>query len=348
MGLWFTKYPAYFLDGSHLRYVGWVLSDANTHVRLEAVKALSLAYAQTEYIGASGLQHFTERFKPRLVEMAMSDTELSVRVAVVQVLQAIDENGLLEDEQRERLCLLVFDEENKMRRVVGGFVKGVWQESVEERLVGRKPNAKDKKRADIKAIAMLLVQWGRALDKGKGLRDEDDMDDDGDQSEGSTKQARRKEMVTLVGPDQKGRTALAVEALWEEVDPVRDWETILDVLLLDHSAAGEEGATPNAKRRGKRPADDAGVDEVWRLEEVEEGVLLEVLLAALRRTIAEVAGSKKVRLKWLYAPVVNSLTLTRAKTRLCRLISLVHLLKGSRGYSSSTRRMRAECQTFFF
>ena len=104
-------------------------------------------------------------------------------------------------------------------------------------------------------------------------------------------------MVTLVGPDQKGRTALAVEALWEEVDPVRDWETILDVLLLDHSAAGEEGATPNAKRRGKRPADDTGVDEVWRLEEVEEGVLLEVLLAALRRTIAEVAGSKKVRLK---------------------------------------------------
>lgn len=296
MGLWFAKYPAYFLDGSHLRYVGWVLSDANTHVRLEAVKALSLAYAQTEYIGASGLQHFTERFKPRLVEMAMSDTELSVRVAVVQVLHAIDENGLLEDEQRERLCLLVFDEENKMRRAVGRFVKGVWQESVEERLVGRKPNAKDKKRADTKAFAMLLVKWGRALDKGKGLRDEDDMDNDGDQSEGSTKQARRKEMVALVGADQKGRTALAVEALWEDVDPVRDWETILDVLLLDHSA-GEEGSTPNAKRRGKRPTDDAGVDEVWRLEEVEEGVLLEVLLAALRRTIAEVAGSKKVRLR---------------------------------------------------
>ena len=70
--------------------------------------------------------------------MAMSDTELSVRIAVVQVLQAIDEHGLLEDEQRERLCLLVFDEEHKIRRTVGGFVKGVWQESVEERLVGRK------------------------------------------------------------------------------------------------------------------------------------------------------------------------------------------------------------------
>ena len=294
MGVWFSKYPAHFLDGTYLRYVGWVLSDANIHVRLEAVKALSLAYAQTEYIGAGALQHFTERFKPRLVEMAMNDTELSVRVAVVQVLQAIDEHGLLEDEQRERLCLLVFDEENKMRRAVGGFVKGVWQESVDERLVGRKPNAKDKKRAGIKAFAMLLVQWGRALDKGKGLRDDDDMDDDGDQSEGSSKQARRKEVVNLVGPEQKSRTALAVEALWDDVEPVTDWETLLDVLLLDHSA-GEEGSAHNTNRRNKHNPGDTIVDDVWRLDEVEEAVLLEVLLATLRKTKAEVAGSKKVR-----------------------------------------------------
>lgn len=324
MGLWFSKYPSHFLDGSYLRYVGWVLSDANTHVRLEAVKALSLAYAQTEYIGAGALQHFTERFKPRLVEMAMNDTELSVRVAVVQVLQAIDEHGLLEDEQRERLCLLVFDEENKMRRAVGGFVKGVWQESVDERLVGRKPNVKDKKRAGIKVFAMLLVQWGRALDKGKGLRDDDDMEDDGDQSEGSSKHARRKEVVTLVGPEQKSRTALAVEALWEDMEPVTDWETLLDVLLLDHSAAGEEGSTPNAKRRGKHTSGDTVIDEVWRLEEVEEGVLLEVLLATLRKTKAEVAGSKKVRRSEGICALLTLIPLPRVKRSPCRLILLAH------------------------
>jgi cohesin complex subunit SA-1/2 len=36
------------------------------------------------------------------------------------------------------------------------------------------------------------------------------------------------------------------------------------------------------------------VDDVWRLEEVEESLLLEALLAALTRARAEVAGAKKV------------------------------------------------------
>ena len=232
LGLWFSKYPAYFLEGTYLRYVGWVLSDPNTHVRLEAVRALSLAYAQTQQNGIGALQNFTERFKPRLVEMAMNDTELGVRIAVVQVLQAVDEHGLLEDDQREKLCLLVFDEEPKMRKAVSGFVKGVWQENVEERLVGKRPSATDKKRAGIKSLAMLLVQWGRALDKGTGLQDEDvDMDNDDDDRSDDSKRNRKKEVVSLVGMESKGRTALAVEALWDDIEPVTDWDALLSVLI---------------------------------------------------------------------------------------------------------------------
>ena len=98
IGLWFKKYPGHFLDGAYLRYVGWVLSDSNTLVRLEAVKALSGVYEQADYIGS--INHFTERFKPRLLEMATSDTELTVRVAVTQVLGLIDGHSLLEEEER--------------------------------------------------------------------------------------------------------------------------------------------------------------------------------------------------------------------------------------------------------
>ena len=78
-------------------------------MRLEAVRALALAYDQTAYIGAAALQHFTERFKPRLIEMATSDIEISVRIAVIQVLSAIDDASLLEDDERDKLCLLIFD-----------------------------------------------------------------------------------------------------------------------------------------------------------------------------------------------------------------------------------------------
>lgn len=294
MGLWFSKYPAHFLDGAYLRYVGWVLSDSNTHVRLEAVKALSLAYAQTEFIGIGALQHFTERFKPRLVEMAIGDTELPVRIAVVQVLQAIDGHGLLEDEQRVQLCLLVFDEEPKMRRAVSGFVRGVWEETLEERLVGKKPDAKNKKKAGIKALAILLVQWGKALDKGQTSNedDEDEGEQDGEQSEDS-RRGRRREVISVVGPEQKGRTALAVEALWDEIPQVGDWETLLELLQLDHSTPDESRS--RVKKKGKH-AGESTVDEVWRLEEVEEGVLLEVLAAALRKAKAVAVGGKKVML----------------------------------------------------
>ncbi|OBZ76095.1 Cohesin subunit psc3 [Grifola frondosa] len=285
MGLWFKKYPAHFLDGAYLRYVGWVLSDAHTHVRLEAVRALALAYEQTAYIGAAALQHFTERFKPRLVEMAVGDTELSVRVAVVQVLQAIDSHGLLEDEQRERLCLLVFDEEARVRKAVSGFVKGVWEESVEERLVGRKATDMEKSRVGVKALGMLLVNWGKALDKTSGNNDGDDEDDVG----------LGKEVASLVGPNPKGRTALAVEALWDEVEPVNDWENLLDVLLLDHSAVDEASSSQarSGRSKGKQTAADAAVDEAWRLEEVEEAVLLEMLVAILRKAITDAASAKK-------------------------------------------------------
>lgn len=299
MGLWFARYPSHFLDGAYLRYVGWVLSDSNTAVRLEAVRALQLAYDQTDYIGVGALQHFTERFKPRLVEMAMGDTELAVRVAVVGVLHAIHAQGLLEDEQTERLCLLVFDEEARVRRTVSGFVKGVWEERVEERLVGKKPTEKEKGMVGVKVLVMLLVQWGRALDSGKAVGEDDNamVEDEESQSEtGTSRRTKGKTIAALAsggGTKQKGRTALAVEALWDEIECVGEWETLLEVLLLDHSAAGEAPSSQRGRRTTNKKAAEP-VDEAWRLEEVEEGVLLEVFIAALRKTRLDAMGAKKV------------------------------------------------------
>ncbi|KAI0058337.1 hypothetical protein BV25DRAFT_1283433 [Artomyces pyxidatus] len=291
LGLWFKKYSGHFLDGAYLRYVGWVLSDSNTQVRLEAVKSLSGVYQKSEYIGS--LQNFTERFKPRLVEMATGDTELSVRVAVIQVLGAIDGHGLLEDEQRESLCLLVFDEEAKVRKAVSSFVRGVWDDLVEERLIGKKASKQEKERAGVKALGTLLVRLGKALDKVVDRSEDDDTSDELNAVEGTSHPKGVREVAALMGAEHRGRTALAVEALWDEVEPVSDWEALLDVLLLDHSA-GDAGQEPRGRRtKGKQPSADSSVDEAWRLEEVEEAVLLEVFVAALRKAKADASGVKK-------------------------------------------------------
>lgn len=315
MGSWFKKYPAHFLDGSYLRYVGWVLSDASTQVRLEAVKSLSNVYHQGDFL--SSLNHFTERFKPRLIEMATGDTELAVRVAVIQVLGAIDEHSLLEEDEREKLCLLIFDEEVKVRKAVSQFVKGVWEESVETRLLGKKSTEKDKERAGVKGLATLLVKWGKALDKAEF--DDEVVDNQSLSSgEGSSRPQKHSQVISLIGPSQKGRTALAVDALWSEVDAVSDWNSLLDILLLDHSAVSDEGTSSGRGRGGrtKQPVEESAVNDIWRLEEEEESLLLETLIAALSRARAEATGAKKVRPELPIATHWHIESIFRVKTKL--------------------------------
>lgn len=318
MGFWFKKYPGHFLDGAYLRYVGWVLSDSSTQVRLEAVKSLSSVYQQSEYVVS--LNHFTERFKPRLIQMATSDTELAVRVAVIQVLGAIDEQSLLEEDEREKMCLLVFDEDAKVRKAVAQFVKGVWDESVQERLATKsKPSEKDKERTGIKVFGNLLVKWGKALDTAaaEGQGDGDGADKESLSSGEGSSRVRNPQVASLMGSTQKGRTALSVEALWNQVDLVSNWEALLDVLLLDHSAGGEDGTgeTRGRKGRAKQTIEESAVDDVWRLDEIEESLLLEALLAVLVRAKAEASSGKKVN-GFEFVPAYCIDQLSRGKRKL--------------------------------
>lgn len=275
----------------HSRIYSRISSFQNTQVRLEAVKALTSLYAKPDYLVS--LHHFTERFRPRLVKMATSDVDVAVRVAVIGVLGAIEAQGLLEEDQREQLCLLVFDTEVKVRRAVAGPVKTVWEEAVDARLAGKKGGAKERQRAGVKSLAELLLRWAKALERGHGGIEQEESQEEGPE--------KPKEIAALMNGSLKGRVALCVEALWDEVDAVKDWEALLEQLLMDHSAeVGGEGGDPSPvskRRKGKKKAEESVIDEVWRLEEIEEAVLLEVLLAALRKAKAEAQAGKKVSLE---------------------------------------------------
>lgn len=328
LGQWLKKYPEQFLDANYLRYIGWVLSDSENHVRLEAVKALSGVYDQTEYLHS--VTNFTERFKTRLLEMATSDIDLSIRVAVIQVLGDIESHFPLEEEEKEKLCLLLFDEEPRVRRAVSSFVRAVWEEEVEEQLSAqRKPSNKDKERIGIKVLSRLLVKWGKALDNLSGDTAESEIGDEDDTEgvEGGKKQSkRRKELIALVTAEGRGRITLAVEALWDKIGSVSDWEGLLELLLLDHSASEEEsqlGPVPRGRPRvnGKKQKDDFEVDESWRLEESEESALLEVLVAAIRMAKEESVGGKKVCSTCFYSTCTTLTLSSRAKRKTSRTTS---------------------------
>uniref|UniRef100_D8Q7N8 SCD domain-containing protein n=1 Tax=Schizophyllum commune (strain H4-8 / FGSC 9210) TaxID=578458 RepID=D8Q7N8_SCHCM len=292
LGVWFKKHPSTFLDTSYLRYVGWVLSDNNHHVRLEAVRSLQHVYAATSYL--TSLNHFTERFKPRLIEMATSDIEVSVRIAVIQVLSAIDDASLLEDDERDKLCLLIFDPEARVRKAVSEFVAGAWKESVDERLVGVQPSSSDKSRIGIKALAILLVRWGQTLDADSEETESQQDAADDDVSEAA--KARRKEVGVLLANSPRNRITLAVDALWDVLDSVQDWEGLLDLLLLDHTAAEEAvgSSSPSKRRRAnEKNAGPEAVNDAWRLDDEEETILLQVFVAAVSKARAESVGGKK-------------------------------------------------------
>lgn len=85
-----------------------MLSDVATTVRLAAVKALQVVYegagagrgstkkkkkGTSDGVVLPALRHFTTRFLPRLLEIARYDVDISVRVAVMNVLGCIDELG---------------------------------------------------------------------------------------------------------------------------------------------------------------------------------------------------------------------------------------------------------------
>ncbi|KAF7319423.1 SCD domain-containing protein [Mycena chlorophos] len=279
LGVWFTKHPAYFLDMSYLRYIGWMVSDKATPVRLAALHALQRVYAQPAY--APQTHFFTERHKGRLFDMAARDVDSGVRVAVLGVLEAIGANELEEDE-REKVALCVFDAEPRVRRAVGPFVRTCWEEAVEERLVGRTGSITDEERsrAGVKALSSVLVRWGTLLDES--------FEDDDEEGE-ERRPLRPKEPISLTQEERMSRAGIVVEALWNEVDAVSDWETILGVLLLDHSTADDESTGNSRKRKpnGKsasssKSSEDGLVDEAWRLEEDEETVLIEVLVASIK------------------------------------------------------------------
>jgi cohesin complex subunit SA-1/2 len=91
--VWIKSYPSTFLEDSYTRYIGWLLSDIHHTLRLEALKAYITLNSLPNI--KSSLLSFTLRFKPRLLEIALKDTEPSLRLVALTTLSP----AILEDDE---------------------------------------------------------------------------------------------------------------------------------------------------------------------------------------------------------------------------------------------------------
>ena len=214
LGNWMKTWPSHFLEGNYLRYTGWLLSDTDASVRHAAIESLVSLYSSEDHL--TPLQHFTDRFKQRLLEICLKDVDATVRISSLKLITAIDGHELLEDDERTQVSKLAFDVNTRVRKACGEF----WQRLVEDeqqRLVGTMGDANNKdedveKLALIKAFTSLLVTATRAIDGGIRTSNENEV--------GS-------------------RLRIALDDLWGSLEVARNWEAMLSTLMIDHSSSDD-------------------------------------------------------------------------------------------------------------
>ncbi|KAG0633707.1 hypothetical protein HOY80DRAFT_1062788 [Tuber brumale] len=282
LGSWILTLPDLFFDGSYLRYLGWVLSDTTPLTRLEVVKALTKLFKKKESI--SNLRHFTERFRPRMVEMAARDADTNVRAAAADLLDAVREAGYLEPSDIDTVGRLLFDSEPKVRRAVVGFFVANLKDVLQERLgdLGGEEAVEEALGDDTEDenYEGPTLGWIRLKCLVEALASYDSQDA-GDDPDGQSQVAERSNgAVTRLGDHIESRFSLAGGSLWEEVEEIHDWEIIARYLLYDHSA---NRLDPGAEEEDV----EKRIKSAIALDPREEAILLHILNASVAASIDE-------------------------------------------------------------
>lgn len=284
---WIMTYPDKFFDGTHLRYLGWILSDTSHETRAEVLKQLSKLFRDKDKL--AGLKTFTERFRPRIVEMATRDAQTNIRAAAVELLDILREAGFLEPDDIDTVGKLIFDSEPKVRKsVVGFFAENVsaaydliiddmgGQEALDEALA---PPDDDEEYENprLEWLKMkCLVQQLLAYDEDTGLPS---------QIERITPYGAE---LGLVAAGVESRFSLAAQALYNTIPEVRSWEVLAGYLLYDHSQTSTNAAGEDAEMMLRQNC---------KLEENEETALLDVLNATVRMRLQHLAEAQKDKKK---------------------------------------------------
>ncbi|KAL5115509.1 cohesin complex subunit [Pleosporales sp. CAS-2024a] len=282
---WIITYPDRFFDGTHLRYLGWVLSDPNAATRIEVLHQLTRLFRDEDKL--AGLKTFTERFRPRIVEIATRDAENSVRATAVDLLDTLREAGFLEPDDIDAVGKLIFDNDAKVRKsVVGFFAENVNSayEAIVEEMGGE--DALNEALAppddDNEDYHNPRLEWLRLKCLVEQLLAYDE--------DGAEFPSQMVQLVplgaemSLVAAGIESRFSLAAKALYDAMPEIQSWEVVAGYLLYDHSQHTSNGAGEDA---------EAILRQKSRLDEKHETVLLDILNAVVQSRLQRLAEAQK-------------------------------------------------------
>ncbi|KAI8059065.1 uncharacterized protein B0P05DRAFT_558941 [Gilbertella persicaria] len=274
---WMQNFQGFFVDNTYLRHFGWSFNDPNASVRSEALKSIIKLY-KIESIAAK-LSVFTNRFKARIEEMALYDVDVSVRVHAIQLcselfklkIEVLSENG------RSHLSDMIASDSARIRKSAAPFVKALIEtnsispllQTITRSLTGGRRNTNNvpvnKVWVTFKAFASFLVeQTANLIEK----------------EEGSDKM--QVDLEALSSALIEKRTTIIsniVEALWEQLPELQDYQALSDYLCRDHSKSQQDDHMDTTS--------SSSIEDCYRLNEEEETVLIHVFVASLHTALSK-------------------------------------------------------------
>lgn len=286
LGQWILTYPDMFFDSSHLRYLGWVLSDPYPAARHEVIKQLQRLFNDKDRL--AGLKTFTERFRSRIVEMATSDGEASVRAAAVELLDSLRAAGFLEPDDIDAVGRLIFDAEPRVRKAVVGFFNESINDSYESKIedLGGEEAIEEDLGESATSTDKPNLDWLRLKCLAEMLESYDGIDSEMPQD---VEHGHGRDSYRLHAGPVESRFIIAADSLFSQVESIQDWETLAGYLLYDTSDDAQNGTAHGI---------EAQLRELVRLNEKEEIILLEVLNASVKGEVArliDAASEKKAK-----------------------------------------------------
>lgn len=279
---WITTYSDRFLDGTFIRYLGWLLSDPSPLPRHETVKQLQKMYKEANML--NGFQAFTERFKDRMIEMATRDAEPGIRASTVELLDTLRAAGVLEPHDIDSVGRLIFDAEPRVRKAVVPFFEASVQEIFEDKKVecgGEDALEEGMPAADDDDLERPRVEWLKlkALAELLVSFEPEETPPNVQPGSGSATEA-------LNPSGLESRCTLAAQSLFTFGKDLPHWHALAGYLLFD----------------GSQPRDDAwDTGELFRQQTQiigrEEAILLDLLGVSVKLSVTDIVHEGKEKNK---------------------------------------------------
>ncbi|KAE8352857.1 hypothetical protein BDV28DRAFT_119462 [Aspergillus coremiiformis] len=276
LGEWLRSYREYFFEGQFLRYFGWMLSDTVAQTRSVVVTQLRSLYENKDNI--AGLRSYTGRFCQRMVEMAAHDADVGVRASAIELVDLIRDAGLIEPSDIDTVGRLVFESEPRIRKAAGRFfvanVEDVFDSTIEEIRDEIYEMFGEEDEDDFESPKRSWIKFKCLVDI---LQSYDELE-----NEYKPDQPTISSKGMLSGTPVNTRFVLVTEAIYPYLKELTQWQSLAGHLLYDHSQIADSPSEDDTS---------GAIKKLYKMQEGQEVILLEVLCCAVKLRVLEVAKS---------------------------------------------------------